>query len=270
MSVPPVFIVSGGVGASGEQLVRTALAQFNEQEVPIRIVPRVKTVAQLEEAVREAVSTGGFIVHTLVDLELRTALIDLARERNVVAIDAIGQVISNLSRVLGQAPLGQPGLYRQMREEHFKRIEAINFTIRHDDGMNLKELDEAEIVLVGISRVGKTPLSMYLSTRGWKVANIPLILEVTPPRELFEVDARRVVGLTADPAVLLMWRKHRHGKLGLKQPGRYTDPEVLAEELEYARRIYRRRRFAVVDVTDKPIEECADEIVAQVTSRLRA
>lgn len=268
MAIPPVFIVSGGVGASGEQLVRTALAQFKDVDVPIRIVPRVKTVEQIEDVVKDAMSTGGFIVHTLVDLQLRIALIELARERNVVAIDAIGQVLTNLAHVLGQAPLGQPGLYRQMREEQFRRIEAINFAIKHDDGLNPKELGDAEIVLVGISRVGKTPLSMYLSTRGWKVANVPLIAEVTPPQELFEIDPRRVVGLTADPAVLLMWRQHRQSNLGLSRAGSYTDPTALRDEIDFAARLFRQRQFAVADVTDKPIEECADEIIAHVTRRL--
>ncbi|WP_119065762.1 pyruvate, water dikinase regulatory protein [Aggregatilinea lenta] len=268
MNTPPVFIVSGGVGASGEQLVRTALAQFNSANVPIRIVPHVKTVGQLDAVVKEAMSTGGFIVHTLVDLQLRIALIEMARNRNVVAIDAIGQVLTTLAHMLGQSPLGQPGLYRQMREEQFRRIEAINFTIRHDDGLNAKELGDAEIVLLGVSRVGKTPLSMYLSTRGWKVANVPLIVDVTPPQELFEIDPRRVVGLTADPAVLLMWRLHRQSGLGLSRGSSYTDPDALQDEIDFAMRLYRQRQFSVVNVTDKPIEECSDEIIGNVTRRL--
>jgi regulator of PEP synthase PpsR (kinase-PPPase family) len=268
MDTPPVFIVSGGVGASGEQLVRTALAQFNHADVPIRIVPHVKTMEQLDAVVKEAMSTGGFIVHTLVDLHLRIALIEMARDRNVVAIDAIGQVLTTLSRVLGQSPLGQPGLYRQMREEQFRRIEAINFAIKHDDGLNARELGEAEIVLLGVSRVGKTPLSMYLSTRGWKVANIPLIINVTPPQELFEIDPRRVVGLTADPTVLLMWRQHRQSNLGLSRGSSYIDPDALQDELDFAARLCRQHQFSIVNVTDKPIEECSDEIIGHVTRRL--
>ena len=268
MTIPPVFIVSGGVGASGEQLVRTALAQFQDTDVPIRIVPRVTTVEQIEGAVKDAAHLGGFIVHTLVDPHLRIALIEMARKHNVVAIDAIGQDLTNLARVLGKAPLGQPGLYRQMREEQFERIEAINFALKHDDGLNLKELGEADFVLVGVSRVGKTPLSVYLSTRGWKVANVPLIAEVTPPEELFEIDPRRVVGLTADPSVLLMWRQHRQSNLGLSRRGSYTDPTALQDEIDFSMRLFRQRQFALMDVTDKSIEECADEIIAHVTRRL--
>ena len=163
---PTIFIVSGGMGMSGEQLVRTALAQFEEAEVQLEIVPHVLELAEAELVVERAAQARGIIVHTLVDVEMRQQLIRLARKRNVVAIDVMGRVLSELTRLLKQEPLGQPGLYRQLRQAYFDRVEAIEFTVAHDDGQKRNEWDQAEIVLVGVSRVGKTPLSMYLSVQG--------------------------------------------------------------------------------------------------------
>lgn len=254
---------------SGEQLVRTALAQFQNAEVPVVIVGGVRGLEQLEEAIKQAAINGGTVVHTLVDPDLRRALIRLARDRNVPAIDLMGQVMSRLARVLGQEPLGQPGLYRQMHQAYLDRIEAIEFTVAHDDGRNPHGWSQAEIVLVGISRVGKTPLSIYLSVLGWKVVNIPLLKDVPPPRELFELDRRRVVGLTIEPGQLISHREQRQQRLGAPGQSAYTDPMKLYDEVEAARQFYRRSGFAVVDVTDKPIEESGDEIIALLTRRLQ-
>ena len=268
---PPIFIVSGGVGASGEQLVRTALAQFKGVGVPVVIVPQVHDAAQVEKAVTRAAESGGTIVHTLVDEEMRQTLTRLARERNVPAIDAIGRLLSHLTEVLDQEPIGQPGLYRQLRQAYFDRVEAIEFTMAHDDGKNIQGWAQAEIVLVGVSRVGKTPLSMYLAVRGWKVANVPLVPDISPPPKLFELDRRRVVGLTIEPGQLIDHRQQRQRTLGVSGAGSaYIDPTKMYEEVDAARRLYRRNGFAIVNITDKPIEESADEVIALVTRRLKS
>lgn len=268
-NLPPIFIISGGVGASGEQLLRTALAQFPGAELPVIIIPYVQQIAQLEAAVDRAANSSGTIVHTLVDVDLRRALIRRARDRNVVAIDLMGQLLSRLAQVLGREPTGQPGLYRQLRQAYFDRVEAIEFTMAHDDGQRPQEWPLAEIVLVGISRTGKTPLSMYLSVLGWKVANVPLLTNVPPPPELFQLDRRRVVGLIIEPGQLLLHRQQRQRRLGVPGTSDYTDPVRLYEEMEAVRQLYRRNGFATVNVTDKPIEESADEVIALVTRRLQ-
>lgn len=267
--IPPIFVVSGGRGASGEQLLRTALAQFNNRDVPVEIVGGVTTDAQVQDAVERAERTGGSIVHTLVDADLRQKLIVLARERNVTAIDLIGALMLHLTNLLRQEPIGRPGLYRQIREAYFKRIEAIEFTVDHDDGRKPHELGLAEIVLIGVSRVGKTPLSIYLGTRGWKVANVPLVSGLEPPKELFTVDPRRVVGLTIDPQYLQSFRDQRLQKLGLRSPSNYTELDALYEEVRYAERICQRGGFPVIDITERSIEENADEVIAHVTRRLK-
>lgn len=267
--VPPIYIVSGGRGASGEQLLQTALAQFSERDVPFEIIGDVTTEAQVQAAVEQAERSGGSILHTLVDANLRQKLVVMARERNVTAIDAIGALMLHLTRLIGQEPIGRPGLYRQIRETYFKRVEAIEFTVDHDDGRKPHELHLAEIVLVGVSRVGKTPLSIYLGTLGWKVANVPLVVGIDPPEELFAIDPRRVVGLTIDPNSLQTFRYQRQDRLRLDRSSSYSDLDALVEEIQYARRICQRGRFPLVETTERSIEENAEEVIAHVTRRLK-
>ncbi len=269
MAERTVFVVSGGMGTSGSQLVRTALAQFEASAVAVVVVPQVRDAAALAAVVAQAAAEGGIIVHTLVDAALRRDLIERARAAGVVEIDLIGPLLRDLTRVLGQEPAGRPGLYRKMHENDLRRIEAIEFAVAHDDGKRAAELDQAEIVLAGVSRVGKTPLSMYLSTLGWKVANVPIMREVALPPQLFTIDPRRVVGLTVQPGQLIAYRQRRGQHLGLQTGTGYSAPDQLLDELEYAREVCRRAHFAIIDTTDKPIEECADEILAQVTRRLK-
>lgn len=200
---------------------------------------------------------------------LRSALVGLARERGVAAIDLMGELMEHLSEVLGQQPAGKPGLYRQQREAYFERVEAIEFAVAHDDGMRVEDLPRADIVLTGVSRCGKTPLGMYLSVMGWKVANVPFILQVPLPEELFRADRRRVVGLTIEPGQLVAHRRWRQRHLGVPQESSYTDAEEIYEEVEAARRFFSRQGFGLVDTTDKPIETSAEEVIALVTRRLK-
>ena len=260
----PIFILSGGTGSSGEQLVRTALAQFPGADVPITVVPQVRSVAEIEAVAAQAAAVGGMLVHTLVDAQLRHALSEEAYTQNVVAIDLIGPLLGQLISTLHQAPIGQPGLYRTIRHEYFERIEAIEYAVAHDDGTNPAGWPDAEIVLVGVSRVGKTPLSMYLAMQGWKVANVSLVRDLPAPAQLFQLDPHRVVGLIIDPARLEAHRRARQQRLGVPL-GSYTDPVALDDELEQARRIFRRSKFPIVDVTDKPIEVLADTVIELVS-----
>lgn len=263
--IRPVYVVSGGVGSSGEQLVHTALAQFPDSQVPVFRHGRVRKLAQLEQIVDEARQTGGLILHTLVDPELRQGLIEAAKRQGVTAIDAMGPLLDHLEKTLGQTPVNQPGLYRQLHQAYFERVEAIEYTQAHDDGQNQDGWREAEIVLIGVSRTGKTPLSLYLSVLGWKVANIPLILNLDPPVELFKLDAGKVVGLTIEAGQLIAIRQQRQRRLGTVGPSEYIKPEKVYEEIEQARRIIRRSGFHLLEVTDKPIETSAEEIIQLVT-----
>jgi regulator of PEP synthase PpsR (kinase-PPPase family) len=263
----PIFVVSGGSGASGEQVVWTALAQFPEADVPVIMVPHVRQAEEVEDVVERAAGSTGTIVHTFVDPKMRQIMIRLARERHVPAIDLMGPLLTRLSASLGQRPLGQPGRYAMLHADYFQRVEAIEFTVAHDDGCNPEEWPLAEIVLAGVSRVGKTPLSMYLSVQGWKVANVPLVYQLPTPPELLRLDPRRVVGLTIDPFQLLTFRRSRMRNVPLTGTA-YLDPDAIAEELKAALLVFRRSGFAVIDITDKPIEVSADEVIALISRRV--
>lgn len=268
--LPPIYIVSGGMGASGEHLIQTALVQFPGLKVPVITVPHVRRVDQVEDVIQQAILTQGVIVHTLVDDRLRDILIHKAKEQSVVTIDLMGPLLTHLTQELGQAPIVHPGLYRQLNEAYFRRVEAMEFAIAHDDGKRPHDWPLADMVLTGVSRVGKTPLSMYLSVQGWKVANIPLISELPPPPALFQLEPGRVIGLYLDPGQLLFHRQQRQRRLGALGPTAYTDPAQIYEEVEAARQVFRRGGFPIVDVTDKPIETSAEEVSELIARRFKA
>jgi regulator of PEP synthase PpsR (kinase-PPPase family) len=258
---PPVYIVSGGSGASGLQIAETALAQFPALRVPVIIRNHVRNLKQVEIAVKEAEADGGTVVHTLVDGGLREALIRLGRKHGVVTIDLMGPLLEQVAGQTGAKPLEQPGLYRKLRKDYFDRVEAIDFAVSHDDGGRPEDISSADVVIIGVSRCGKTPLSMYLAVHGWKAANIPIIKDIPLPGELFRIDRRRVIGLSIEHKRLLEYRKKREEHMGRVGTTAYSSPPAVFEELEVAKRIYRESGFYVVEVTDKPIEIIATEII---------
>jgi regulator of PEP synthase PpsR (kinase-PPPase family) len=267
---PPIYVVSGGVGASGEQLVQTVLAQFPDNNVPVITLGNVRQLTQIKRVVAQAKQSGGTLAHTLVDDRLRGTLIDLAHAADVAAIDLMGPLLSQLESVLKRKAAGQPGLYRQFHRAYYERVSAIEFTMTHDDGQHPAGWPQADIVLTGVSRAGKTPLSMYLAVLGWKVANIPLVPEVPPPPELFKLDRRHVIGLTIRPDQLIVFREQRYNRLGVPVPIDYINPRRIGEEVQAALKVFRRGRFAVIDVTDKPIETSADEIIKLIEAHSEA
>jgi regulator of PEP synthase PpsR (kinase-PPPase family) len=264
---PPIYVVSGGTGASGEQVVYTVLAQFPDSGVPVVTIAHVHQPAQVEDAIARADASGGTMVHTMVEGALRRLLIARAGEAGVAAIDLMGPLLDRLAELLGQQPLGNPGLYRRLNQDYFDRVSAIDYAMAHDDGKDPAGWPEAEIVLVGVSRVGKTPLSMYLGVLGWRAANVPLVPGLDPPAGLFQLDRRRVIGLTMDPVQLVSHRRERRRRLGAPGLEDYTDLGRVAEEMEAARRLFRRAGFSAIDVTDQPIEASANDVADLITRR---
>jgi hypothetical protein len=260
-----IYVVSGGSGASAEQLVYTVLAQFPENSVQVTKITNVRFESQITEAVKAANVEGATLVHTLVDSELRRFLIAQAKSQAVKAIDLMGELLDHLALTLEVAPLGQPGLYRKLNKAYFDRVAAIEYTLAHDDGQRPETWTQAEILLLGVSRSGKTPLSLYLSVLGWKVANLPLVPGLELPPELFQVKREKVLGLKIEPGQLLAFRQQRQQRLGVAGASEYTNPERIYAELEYARSIYQRGGFRTIDVTDKPIESAADEIIRMIS-----
>src|SRR6266540_4000095 len=174
-------------------------------------------------------------------------------------------VLAQFPAVFGRTPLGQPGLYQGEHEAYLERIKAIEYTVDHYDGRSPSHLDQADVVLTGVSRVGKTPLSVYLAVLGWKVANVPLVPQIPVPESLFSLEPQRVIGLTVEPDRLLEYRTRRQKLLGAPGPSVYADPRAIYEEVEEALNVFRRGRFKVVNMTDKTIEQGADEIIRHLS-----
>lgn len=264
-SLPAVFIISGGAGALGKHIARIALSQFPGLNPSVIVYPQVSRPDQLPPIMAAIAERRGVVIHTMVDPGMRVALEACARELGIVTIDTVSGPLAHLAELFGRQPVGQPGLYQRRHEVYLERINAIEYTVDHDDGRSPQHLHEAEVILTGVSRVGKTPLSIYLSVLGWRVANVPLVKDIAPPRELFEVDRRRVIGLTIGSEVLSSHRRWRQQAFRGNAAHSYTAEEELEEELAYARKIFRQGGFAVINVTNKPIEETADQVIALIT-----
>ncbi len=258
-----VFLLSDSTGDTAEQVVRAAISQFDHRlSVEPRLFRYVNTEEKLAEVMRRASEEGALVVYTLVIGELRLRIVELAEVLSVKVIDLLGPLLDAFQAMVGQPPLGKPGLIRQMDEGYFKRVKAIEFAIACDDGKSPHMLKEAELVLIGVSRSSKTPLSMYLAHKGIMVANVPLVPEVPPPDELFQLDPNRVVGLLIKPENLVKIRSERLKVLGLDpESSSYASWERVVEELEGARAVMRKVGCKVVDVSDRAVEETAHEIL---------
>jgi len=257
-----IYVISDGTGKTAEGVVKAALTQFEDAPVEIVRFGGIRNLEQVEEIVDKAQESGGFIVHTLVSQKMRTLILNDGRMAHVPTIDLMGPMLARLSELLEAKPRSVPGLFLTFDPGYIQRIEAIDFTVRHDDGQNIDDLEQAEIILLGVSRTSKTPLSIYLGYRGWKVANIPLVLGIDAPRQLFSLPKKRVVGLIIRPERLAELRQARVEHMGVGAAG-YADLEHIRQEMAYAYEIFDQRRdWPLVDVTTKPIEETAAEVVA--------
>jgi len=266
-SSPKIYIVSGGVGSSAEQVVDTVLAQFPNTQVQVSIIGSVRQREQVLEAVLKAQQENGLLVYTLVETPLRQVLLEEARRLNVQTVDLISPIMNWLAEHLEPQPVGRPGLYRQLHRQHFERVEAINYTLAHDDGKNPEGWPEADVMLTGVSRVGKTPLSIYLAVLGWKVANYPLVPRLPVPDALFALEPERVFGLTIDIGQLIAFRMQRQARLGVSGASDYVDPQEIEDELREAKKVFRSGGFRILDMTDKTIELGADEVQRLVSPR---
>ncbi len=257
-----IFVVSDGSGATAERVVQAALTQFQGAHVRIDRRPQVRDVGGVRQVVRDAAQTRGCIVHTLVLDDLRDEMLREGRLHNVETIDLMGPLLARLSQQLSVSPMEKPGLFRQLNKEYFRRIETMEFAFHHDDGRRAHELDEAEIVLTGVSRTFKTPLSIYLAFKGWFVANVPIIWGRELPPQLGDVPPQRVFGLTIDPQRLAELRGARQKRWG-DVLGPYADPDFVRRETAYAMELLGDHPgWRIIDVTDRPIEEIASEILA--------
>jgi [pyruvate, water dikinase]-phosphate phosphotransferase / [pyruvate, water dikinase] kinase len=263
-----IIIVSDGTGETAAQMTKAAMVQFSNRNIYFTRYKNVRNEAQIEAICDDAGTHGDLLVYTIVSPQLRSFLISRAREKNIQSVDLLGPLLVGLASHFGYEPKSIAGLLHDVNEAYFKRIEAMEYTIQHDDGRDLTGLDKADVVILGISRTSKTPLSMYLSHQGWRVANIPLIQGFEVPSEIFAIEQRRVIGLTIDPEDLAVIRRARLERLGQDRGGEYADPDKVNQEIDYANELFRRnRKWPVFNVTGKALEETASEIIKLMASR---
>jgi regulator of PEP synthase PpsR (kinase-PPPase family) len=262
-----LHIVSDSTGETAQRLVLALEAQFPDQPFEEIRHPRVENVDDLLIAVQQARGRPAVMVYTLVEPEMRDAMRQLCRRARVHYCDLLGHPIDSVSRVAGVAARMEPGARAPLDATYFKRIEAIEFAVKYDDGVG-GGLDEADIVLVGVSRTSKTPLSMYLGYMGYKTANVPVVHGIDVPAELFEIDQAKIVGLTIDAARLAEIR-HERVRHMRATPKAYAEITQIYDELEQANAIHRRLGCPVLDITELSIEETASRVVKLVEERKR-
>jgi [pyruvate, water dikinase]-phosphate phosphotransferase / [pyruvate, water dikinase] kinase len=258
-----VFVVSDGTGETASAAARAVMLQFRDPW-RLRVFGGVRSESQARRAVEEAAEAGALVVFTLVDARVVAALLAEAGSRRVETLDLLGPLFGRVASRLGAEPRSEPGLLRGFTADYFQRVEAVEFAVRHDDGANTHTLHDADIVLTGVSRTSKTPLSMYLAQRGYKTGNVPLVPGLEPPRPLLEIDPRKVFGLLVDPATLLTVRTARVRQIGSPPYSTYTDPESVMDEITRARRLFRERGWKSLDITGRAVEENAARIVEMV------
>jgi regulator of PEP synthase PpsR (kinase-PPPase family) len=257
-----VMVISDATGETAERMVRAAVLQFGDIPVNLRLYSRVRLEDEMERIVERAAELHALVVFTVVNGAARDLLWKLVERHNVDAVDLIGSLMAKLSSYLAAEPSGVPGLLHAISEEYFRRIEAVDFAVKNDDGAEPRNLAKADLVLVGISRTSKTPLSMYLAQKGWRSANVPLVLGVAPPAELEEVDENRVYGLIIQPESLVKIRQARLAHLGMPQDSSYGTRDHIEKEIAYSREVFRKHpHWPVIDVTSKAIEETASDIL---------
>jgi len=263
-----LHIVSDATGETAARLVLALEAQFPDQQFVEVRHPRVENVEDLHIAVQQARGRPAVMVYTLVEREIRDAMRQLCRRARVHYCDLLGHPIDSISRVAGVAARMKPGARAPLDAGYFKRIEAIEFAVKYDDGAG-HALDEADVVLVGVSRTSKTPLSIYLGYLGHKAANVPVVGGIELPPELFEIDPAKIVGLTIDADRLLDIRTARVRSMGAPRK-HYAELEAIYRELEEASRVHRRLRCPVINVSELSVEETAMRIIRLVERRKRA
>ncbi|OEF96213.1 pyruvate, water dikinase regulatory protein [Desulfuribacillus alkaliarsenatis] len=259
-TLPVVYVISDSVGETGEFVVRAVASQFNGGRVEIRRIPYVDDKASIVEAFDLAKDSGAFIAYTLVVPEMRAYVKEMGLKYDIPAVDLLGGLMDTFADFYKKQPHYAPGSMRQLDAEYFKKVEAIEFAVKYDDGKDPRGILRADVVLVGISRTSKTPLSMYLAHKRLKVANVPLAPEVTPPEELFMVP-KKCIGLIINPEQLNEIRQERLKTLGLKRNANYAKYERILEELEFSEKVMKKIGCPIINVSNKAVEETAGTIL---------
>ncbi len=258
--LPIVYVVSDSVGETAELVTKAAISQFNGANVNIKRFPYVEDKTNIDEVISLVKMDRAMIAYTLVKPEIRDYMRELAIIEGVQACDLIGPLMDQIGLLCGKTPLYEPGLVRKLDEDYFKKVEAIEFAVKYDDGRDPRGIIKADIVLIGVSRTSKTPLSQYLAHKRLKVANVPIVPEVDPPEELFNSAPDKCFALKISPDKLTEIRRERLLSLGLNDKASYANIERIKEEILCFEKLVEKIGCPVIDVTNKAVEETANVI----------
>ncbi|GGZ86225.1 pyruvate, water dikinase regulatory protein [Novosphingobium arvoryzae] len=256
-----LHLLSDSTGETLEAIAKAALAQFEGADVVRHFWPMVRSQQHLDRIMGDIADNPGLVFYTMASTELRGKLVERCRTLGLPVVSVLDSAVEALESALGQHPRARPGRQHIMDEAYFARVDAIQFTIAHDDGVMWEDWEEADIVLAGVSRSSKTPTSIYLANRGFKVANIPIVVESPPPTALFGLKHPLVVGLTTAPDRLIQVRRNRLLSLNQAPETAYVDQDRVAREVQYARRMFADNDWPVIDVTRRSIEETAAAVI---------
>lgn len=255
-----VFIVSDATGMTAEMVISAVLVQFKEIDPVFKKFPYIKTREQIKAILEQAEASKGIVIYSFVSQELRSWIRKEKRKVNILVVDILGPLMERIGRMWNLIPTFSPGLLKRVGEESIRLAESIDFTLRHDDGQNIDTIDQADLVLIGVSRTSKTPTSLYLScNNNLKVANVPIIQDMKPPDKVFALNSIQKVGLTIAPERLAFIRERRLKYAGAAD---YLDISHIKRELEYSHRIFNQiKELQIIDVTNSSIEEVANKII---------
>jgi regulator of PEP synthase PpsR (kinase-PPPase family) len=262
-----LHLLSDSTGETLENIAKAGLAQFEGVETIKHFWPMVRSQGHLDRILLEIAQRPGLVIFTLVNNDIRKRLESRCHALGLPSVSALDPVIEALSQLLGQEALARPGRQHMLDAAYFARVEAIQYTIAHDDGLIPEDWEEADIILTGVSRSSKTPTSIYLANRGYKVANVPLVVESPPPPSLYSLVHPLIVGLTTSPERLIQIRRNRLLSLNQSPETAYVDHEKVVAELAFARRIFSDQGWPVIDVTRRSIEETAAAIINLANDR---
>lgn len=257
-----IYVISDSVGETAQQVTKAAISQFQlEDDYEIRRFPYVVEVNFLEEILKSAKEENAIVIYTLVEQELLEFTEQYCEKENLSCVDLMTPILKQITNKIGVTPKREPGIIRKLDESYFKRVEAIEFAVKYDDGKDQRGILQADVVLLGISRTSKTPLSMYLANKNIKVANVPLVPEIPIPKEVFEINQKKIIGLTNTPEKLNQIRQERLKSLGLSSNANYAKFDRILQELDYSDKIMKKLGCPVIDVSNKAIEETAGIIM---------
>ena len=257
-----IYVISDSVGETAQQVARAAISQFSiNDNYEIRRFPYVVDKKFLMQILNSGKNEDAIILYTLVNEELSNLTKEYCHKQNLSSIDLMSPILDKISNKINKNPKREPGAIRKLDESYFKRVEAIEFAVKYDDGKDPRGILKSDIVLVGISRTSKTPLSMYLANKHIKVANIPLVPEIPLPKELNSINPNKIIGLTNSPEKLNKIRQERLNALGLSKNANYANIERILQELDYSDSIMKKLECPVINVSNKAIEETAGIIM---------